>query len=538
MSEKKNGKPSLPKTGVRGAGKKASAKKSVCKGRKAEKRKDQRLGTERLASERTEVVTIFDMSEDGQGIGRTEEGLTLFVGGAVPGDRVRARITKEKKRYAFAETEEILTPSPDRIDSLCPYNDICGGCTMQELAPEAQHRLKEAQVRSKLERIAGLEAPTVRPLVTSPEEFRYRNKAEFAVRMESGEAVVGFMKRGSHEVFDCEDCLLQKRTTMAVAEAIRCLIDQGYLEIYDPKTKEGLLRSFTVKLCEGTGDLMLILTAAKPDLPNAQEIVDCVNDFVLEAQDDEEEFYLTSVVLEVKKKSLREYAEDYVVLAGERVITDEVNGLQFELAPASFYQVNTPQMVHLYEIAAQYAGLTGTETLLDLYCGVGTVGLSMVKQAGMVIGIEVVKEAILNANRNAVLNSVVNARYYAGKTEDILSRLFDPEDKIYASYLDPEAEIVAVLDPPRAGCEEAVLQTLADTGVSRIVYISCDPGTLARDVKRLTEMGYSFLEATPVEMFPWTGHIETVCFLSKLHSEQHIEVEVKMDELDLTLSRK
>lgn len=527
MGDDKKRKPALPKTGVTRSGR--GEKPAIPSGRRKKasgspKRKKAALRPQAGAHlqtvsdpERLETVRIVDLSDEGQGIGRTDEGLTIFVSGAVPGDLVRARITKEKKRYAFGTVEALIEGSPDRAEALCPYDGVCGGCTMQCLKPEAQHRLKEEQVRSKLERIAGIESPPVRPLVTSEESFRYRNKAEFSARIEEGgDPVVGFMKRGSHEVFDCEDCLLQKRTTMAVAAAVRTLLREGLLSVYDPKTKKGVLRSFTMKLCEGTGDLMLILTVASPELPYAQEIVDCVNDFILNAQDEEEEFYLTSVVLEVKKRSLREPPEDYVVLAGERVITDEVSGLRFELAPASFYQVNTPQMVRLYAIAEQYAGLTGTETLLDLYCGVGTVGLSMVEKAGTVVGIEVVKEAILNANRNAVLNGVVNARYYAGKTEDILPRLFDPKDKLYASYLDPSAEVVAVLDPPRAGCEESVLRTLADTGVSRIVYISCDPGTLARDVRRLAEYGYRFVEATPVEMFPWTSHVECVVLMSKV----------------------
>ncbi len=481
------------------------------------------------------TLSITDMTDDGKGIGHVD-GLAIFVSGSIPGDFIRARITQDKGRYALAEIVEILEPSENRTEPLCPYFDVCGGCALQNMKYDAQKAMKTEHVRNKLTRIGGIENPTLRPMIAPAEsEVSYRNKAVFAVYNGPEGAVVGFRQRGSHRVVDVRECRIQKEPVMAVAEAIRQLIDDGLLVVYkEPKKVYGrgkkasaskpgnqaMLREVTVKACEGTGEMMVVLTVTGKELAHAEEIVYAIDDAVNEAS---EEYALESVVLEIKKGDIHDFAKDYVPLAGRRTILDRVGisgrALDFEISASAFYQVNTPQMVRLYEKAAEYANLQGDEVLFDLYCGIGTIGLSMANRAAMVVGIEEVPGAVLDANRNAVINGIVNARYYTGKAEEILPRILDPEDKLYADYLYgpnlAERPRVVVLDPPRGGCAPELLETAASISPERIVYISCDAGTLARDVKKLQTLGYTFCEVTPVEMFPETMGVEACALLVK-----------------------
>ena len=481
-------------------------------------------------------LTITDMTDDGKGIGHVE-GMTIFVDGTIPGDQVRAKVVQNKKRYLVAELQEIQSPSPNRVEAACPHFGTCGGCSLQNMDYGAQLQLKEDHIRNKLERIGGLENPEIHSIIACP-ELHYRNKATFAVFDGSnGGPVVGFRQRGSHRVIDVSECLLQKEPVMAVANTMRELIRKGKIAVYrEPKKVYGRgkknrstqqasgstakLREFTVKTCEGTGEMMVVLTVTAKNLPHAEDIVYALDDAVNACSD---EFALESVILEVKKGDIHEFAKDYVPLAGKRTILDQVKigdqELDFEISGSAFYQVNTPQMVRLYETAAKYADLQGAEVLFDLYCGIGTIGLSMADQASMVVGIEEVPGAVLDANRNAVINGIVNARYYTGKAEEILPRLLASEDKLYADYLQKsgleDRPRVVVLDPPRGGCAAILLETVASVEPERIVYISCDAGTLARDVKILRGLGYEFREATPVEMFGMSMHVEIACLLSK-----------------------
>ena len=598
-------------------------------------------------------LEITDMTDDGKGLGRLS-GLAVFVMGAVPGDKVSARITGLKKRYAIAETVDLLEPSAARVQTPCPYYKECGGCSMLELTYEEQLRIKRRNIITKLERIGALENPTVRDVIgayaasesniaganavlerrksalssrnseLTPESayadsefrnvesnsenseaeaadteitsrssesnirgsdigttdqgselenqgfksenqdsesniagaadamgaesgtsfesaahepmFRYRNKAEFAVAIMGSGPLVGFNKRGSNKIVDCTDCLLQKRATMAAANAIRKLLRGKLISVYDARHGNGFLRGFTIKVCEGTGEMMLIFTGTSKHLPNAEKVIYTISDAIDAVSTDEEPYFLQSVVVEVNKaKDIRETATAYEVVAGSNTVTDITGGgMKFEISAPAFYQVNTKQMIKLYAKVREYACLKGGETVFDLYCGIGTIGLSMASEAGMIIGIESVKNAVIDANRNAVINGIVNARYYAGRAEQMMPRLLDKEDKLFVDYIDETAPKIAILDPPRAGCDEALLRAAASCDVDKIVYVSCDPGTLARDVKVLGELGYEFIEATPVDMFVATMHVETVALLSKLDVDKHIDVEIKLDELDLT----
>ena len=523
-------------------------------------------------------LEITDMTDDGKGLGRLS-GLAIFVAGAVPGDKVSTRITRLKKRYALAETITLLEASAVRVQPPCPYYKDCGGCSMLELSYDEQLRIKRKNIITKLERIGALEDPTVREVVgavdtigadggqagqigrpgkseefeetgqpeqiesaggTASEAFdsmlRYRNKAEFAVAMTSAGPLVGFNKRGSNKIVDCTDCLLQKRATMAAANAIRNLLQDKLISVYDVRHGKGFLRGFTIKVCEGTGEMMLIFTGTAKHLPNAEKVIYTISDAIDAVSTEAEPYFLQSVVVEVNKaKDVREPATAYEVVAGSNTVTDITDdGMKFEISAPAFYQVNTKQMSKLYAKVREYACLKGGETIFDLYCGIGTIGLSMATQAGMIIGIESVKNAVIDANRNAVINGIVNARYYTGRAEHVMPRLLDKEDKLFVDYIDENAPKIAILDPPRAGCDEALLRAVASCEVDKIVYVSCNPGTLARDIKLLGELGYEFVEATPVDMFVATMHVETVALLSKLDVDKHISVKIELYELDLT----
>ena len=510
----------------------------------------------------TVELEITDMTDDGKGLGRLS-GLAIFVAGAVPGDKVSTRITRLKKRYALAETITLLEASAVRVQPPCPYYKDCGGCSMLELSYDEQLRIKRKNIITKLERIGALEDPTVREVVgavdtigadggqagqigrpgkseefeetgqpeqiesaggTASEAFdsmlRYRNKAEFAVAMTSAGPLVGFNKRGSNKIVDCTDCLLQKRATMAAANAIRNLLQDKLISVYDVRHGKGFLRGFTIKVCEGTGEMMLIFTGTSKQLPNAEKVIYTISDAIEAVSTDEEPYFLQSVVVEVNKaKDLREPASAYEVVAGSNTITDITDdSMKFEISAPAFYQVNTKQMSKLYAKVREYACLKGGETVFDLYCGIGTIGLSMAADAGMIIGIESVKNAVIDANRNAVINGIVNARYYTGRAEQVMPRLLDKEDKLFIDYIDENAPKIAILDPPRAGCDEALLRAVASCEVDKIVYVSCNPGTLARDIKLLGELGYEFVEATPVDMFVATMHVECIALIQRVKS--------------------
>ena len=510
----------------------------------------------------TVELEITDMTDDGKGLGRLS-GLAIFVAGAVPGDKVSTRITRLKKRYALAETITLLEASAVRVQPPCPYYKDCGGCSMLELSYDEQLRIKRKNIITKLERIGALEDPTVREVVgavdtigadggqagqigrpgkseefeetgqpeqiesaggTASEAFdsmlRYRNKAEFAVAMTSAGPLVGFNKRGSNKIVDCTDCFLQKRATMAAANAVREVLRDKLLTVYDARHGKGFLRGFTIKVCEGTGEMMLIFTGTSKQLPNAEKVIYTISDAIDAVSTDEEPYFLQSVVVEVNKaKDVREPATAYEVVAGSNTVTDITDdGMKFEISAPAFYQVNTKQMSKLYAKVREYACLKGGETIFDLYCGIGTIGLSMATQAGMIIGIESVKNAVIDANRNAVINGIVNARYYTGRAEHVMPRLLDKEDKLFVDYIDENAPKIAILDPPRAGCDEALLRAVASCEVDKIVYVSCNPGTLARDIKLLGELGYEFVEATPVDMFVATMHVECIALIQRVKS--------------------
>jgi 23S rRNA (uracil-5-)-methyltransferase rumA len=579
-------------------------------------------------------LTIEDMSAEGRGIGKIyddERGFAVFVQDTVVGDRAKVELTKVKKNYAFGRVSEMLALSQDRQESFCPHSGLCGGCVYSQLSYEAQLALKEKQVREKLVRLGGLTDPVIMPIIGMGGEdvnevpFRYRNKASMPVSTgglitQKGGIVkpvheprVGFYRPKSHDVVDCEDCLLQSEPAMAAAAALRKFMEEDHITSYDPRWEKGLMRHMIVRTAAGTGEVMVILVINGKAIPNAPKLIEMLDEAIYNVPVYEDgplagvEFNLESVIVNINKSKNLEgqiLGEECITIAGKPTITEEVGGLSFEISPLSFYQVNREQMVRLYEKALEYASLKGDETVLDLYCGVGTIGLFAAaemnrrtaelnaaaaagqaaenaasgqaaaaalsgttasgqaaadKSPGRVIGIESVKGAVLDANRNATINGIVNARYVCGKAEEELPKMVCTkaqeeqavrevvkkrgEEAAKQELLKDEAlrithANVVILDPPRAGCEQPLLEAVVKAAPERIVYVSCDPATLARDIKWLGEYGYEFKEATPCDMFPWTGHVETVCLLSKLNTKQHIEINLDMDELDLTDAEK
>ncbi|NLD19194.1 MAG: class I SAM-dependent RNA methyltransferase [Clostridiales bacterium] len=529
---------------------------------------------------------IEDMSAEGQGIGRAE-GLVVFVPGGVIGDVVSVELTKVKKSYAFSKLLRIIEYSPHRDAAFeCEFFDSgCGGCPFGGIDYMAQTAMKERQVNEKLKRLAGLEQPLVRPIITMEETdndslgaYRYRNKATFPVSTGGiitrkggivenlGEPAVGFYRAKSHEVVDCEDCLLQSFPAMAAADALRRFMEEDNITAWDPKWEKGLLRHLIVKTAFTTKEVMVILVVNGKGIPNMAKLVEMLDDAIYDVG-----YSLESVIINVNKKPKpakdSAMGDENIVAAGKPVIVDKIGDLQFEISPGSFYQVNPVQVKRLYDKVREYCLMGDDEeqensqaageaigngeaaqgnawsgkpaedpadhVILDLYCGVGTIGLYCADIAESVIGIESVKDAVLDANRNSVINGIVNARYIcsraeeelpkhisAGKTAGKAHRTTDTDTGKEAAgkveALDISNADIAILDPPRAGCRPELLEAVAGLGIERIVYVSCDPATLARDIKLLIELGYEFKEATPVDMFPWTGHVECVVLMSRV----------------------
>lgn len=460
---------------------------------------------------------IIDLGDGGQGIAKAD-GLTIFLDGGIPGDKISYELTEIKKNYAKGNVIEILHPSKDRTEPPCPYEGDCGGCGLQNMNYQAQLALKQKWVKDRLQRIGSLENPKVLDILSMENPTSYRNKVQFPISRVSGEEKkergcnVGFYRAKSHDVINVDTCMVQSRAANAVARVIRRYVKEAKVPVYDSKEGTGVLRHVVVRTASGTGEVMVILVATQRQLPELEWLVSELRETFAELSDpmtasvNDKGYRLRSLILNLnKERSGETLGRENVTLFGQSTITDRLVDLEFEISPLSFYQVNPIQTERLYRKVKEYAGLTGNETVLDLYCGVGTIGLYLASDAKKVIGIESVRAAVLDANRNATINGIVNAEFIKGKAEEALPRLLDQGVK---------ADVV-VLDPPRAGCNPALLSAVAEAGPSRIVYVSCDPATLARDIKILGGLGYEFVEAQPVDMFAHALHVETVVLMSR-----------------------
>ncbi|MBR5228444.1 MAG: 23S rRNA (uracil(1939)-C(5))-methyltransferase RlmD [Firmicutes bacterium] len=475
-------------------------------------------------------IEIFDVSTSGEGIGRVE-GVVTFVPGLIPGDVATVEITEVKKNLAKGKIVSIDNPSADRCEAPCPYFEKCGGCTLQNMSYEAQLRLKDKQLKDKLDRIYGGEAPEIEPIIGMDDPWHYRNKGVFSVY--AGKAIVnkdgsvrnaerprvGFFDGKGRNIVEAKECLIQSGPAMAAAEALREYIKQTGFTIYDEKTKKGRLRQMIVRSGFESREVMVVLVVNGKKVPKPELLadlmfsaIDTLNDEV-EARYNEtgvpEEWYeLKSLIINHNSnRNLGEISTATEVIYGAPVIKDWAAGLEFEISALSFYQVNPVQMDKLYATVLEFADLKGDETVFDLYCGVGTIGLYCASKAKYVWGIESVKSAVIDANRNAVINGLVNIQFINGKAEE---KIFELEEKEIIPDL-------VIMDPPRAGCKPELLEAVLKASPEKIVYVSCDAGTLTRDLKILAgeDSVYKINRIRQVDQFCHSTHTETVVLLTK-----------------------
>ena len=454
-------------------------------------KKNQKLNHYRVGDHLT--VTISDMTRRGEGVGHVE-GQALFVDGAVVGETVEAELTAVKQQYLKGKMSRILAYSENRKTPDCPAFPECGGCQCLHLTASCENELKRQTVINAFKHIGGLTdvAEKVRPTIGMERPCRYRNKAQLKV----SDAGIGFYQKGSHAVVPIDDCMNQKRPLGPVMEVCQKWMTTLKLTPYDEKSRRGDVRGFLLRT-NRQGDAMVVPVVSH-ELSSEQKR-QTVQIFENLPQ-------LKSLLLNIHTKpNNRVLGAKTELLAGKAFIEETLCGYTFNISPQSFFQVNTVQAERLYEKAKVYAALTGKETLWDLYCGTGTIGICMAKDAGQVLGVEIVPEAVADAHKNSMRNHVQNISFICGKAEDVM-----PEQIRQGSRAD-----VAVVDPPRKGCARTLLDSLVACRIPKIVYVSCDPATLARDVGILTKAGYELIEATPVNMFPGTGHVETVALISR-----------------------
>lgn len=472
------------------------------------------------------TVTIEDMGNDGEGIGKVD-GFSLFVKDAVIGDKVEARITKVKKSYAYARLENLLVPSPFRVKPKCAVHRQCGGCQIQALSYEKQLEFKQKKVSGNLIRIGGFPEMLIdaimEPMIGMENPYRYRNKAQFPIGYDrENNLTTGFYAGRTHNIISNTDCVLGISENKEILETILYYMKEKHISAYDEVSGQGLVRHVLIRKGFSSGELMVCI------IINAKNLKDGKNqDFWEELVDALSKISnMTSVSINYNREKTNVIlGQEGKVLWGKPYITDTIGSVTFRISPLSFYQINPVQTEKLYGLALEYAELKGTETVWDLYCGIGTISLFLAGKARQVYGVEVVPQAIFDARENARLNGIKNAEFYVGKAEEVLPEKYGKEG-IYAD--------VIVVDPPRKGCDEKCLETMLKMCPEKIVYVSCDSATLARDLKVLCEGGYELKKVRGVDMFPGTGHVETVVLLSKLKSTKQIEVNLELSELDLT----
>lgn len=442
------------------------------------------------------IIHIHDLGTRAEGIGKVDD-FTIFVEKALPGDKIEARIIKVKKNFAFGKLINVIEPSSLRQEPKCPVAGQCGGCQLQHMTYEGQLNYKTKKVQDVLERIGKIEGVRVKPTLGMENPYGYRNKAQFPVRKENGQLKIGFFAPRSHRIIDTNTCDIQHKSNTQIIARVRGFLEDYNISIYDEKEHKGLVRHIVTKVGFKTHELMVCMVINGDVLPHSEILVEKLKAIS----------GMTSIVINHNKaKGNMILGPKITTVYGEAVIRDYIGDVQFEISPLSFFQVNPMQTKVLYEKVLEFAQLTGEETVWDAYCGIGSISLFLAKQAKMVYGVEIVPEAIKDARRNAVLNEIENVEFIVGLAEEVIPRKFK-EEGIKAD--------VVVVDPPRKGCDGKLLEAIVEIGPESIVYVSCDPGTLARDLKYLVGNGYRVMEVQPVDMFPMTGHVETIALIQR-----------------------
>ena len=476
----------------------------------------------------TAIVTIEDIGVNGEGIGRVD-GYTLFIKDAVIGDVAEVKVTKAKKNYGYARLMRVITPSKDRVEPVCPHARRCGGCQIQEMSYERQLAFKQAKVKGNLERIGGFSPEvtekTMDPIVGMDEPFYYRNKAQFPFGTDkAGNPVTGFYAGRTHDIIENTDCALGVSVNKEILELTLEFMKRYKIASYNETTGEGLIRHALIRYGFKTGEIMVCYVINGKKIPHAEALVEKLSAIK----------GMTSITISPNRNRTNVImGETYETLWGQGYITDYIGDVRYQISPLSFYQVNPAQTEKLYGLALKYAQLSGYETVWDLYCGIGTISLFLAQQAREVQGVEIVPQAIEDARRNAKINGIENARFYVGKAEEVLPKYYENYAKEHSGE-HAHADVI-VVDPPRKGCEESLLRTMVEMEPERIVYVSCDSATLARDLKFLCGGGgYRLEKWRAVDQFPMTVHVETVVLLSRKTPDDTIEVDLNLDELDAT----
>lgn len=439
-------------------------------------------------------IEIKDVSSDGNGVGEID-GFIVFVPYSVTGDILKIQIVKVQKTFAYGKIIKILTPSPKRCEVPCPAFGKCGGCSLMHIDYNYQLEIKKGIINNALKRIGGF-FEGVKEMIPAPSQFRYRNKMIFPIGDKNGEVISGFYRERSHDIIPLDDCLLGGEFNSAVLSAVKEYMRECSVKSYDEISGKGDIRRVFTRYGTVSGEIMVVISSRSENIPKKDVLVEKV----LKVSDK-----ITSIILNINtKKTNLVLGEKNIVLFGKDTISDTLLGIKYEISPYSFYQINHAQTENLYSKALEYADISKDDTVMDIYCGIGTISLSAAKQAKEVIGVEIVPEAIENAKKNAERNEIKNAKFYCADAEDIVPKLIK-------SGISPD---IVLIDPPRKGSDEATLSAIASVNPKRIVYVSCNPATLARDMKFLKTFGYVPEKICGVDMFANTNHVETVARLT------------------------
>lgn len=451
-----------------------------------------------LSKNKEYIVDIVDIGQGGVGIGKYE-GFTVFVDGGLIQDKIKVKITKSKKNYAVGDMVEIIEKSPFRVARKCSESlRQCGGCQIQELDYQKQLDIKTNEVKQVISRIGKLDDVIVHDTLGMEHPFRYRNKAQFPIQKKDNMPVIGFYKKKSHDLISTDECIIQHEVNDKIIKIIKTYIRAYNVSIYDEKTHKGLLRHVVTKVGFTTGEVMIVLVANGKKLPYLKELASVLKENI--------PGFKTLVVNVNTQKTNVILGKENIVAYGDGMIRDYIGELVFEISPLSFFQVNPLQTEVLYNKALEYANLGENDTVFDIYCGIGTISLFLAQKAKKVYGIEIVEDAIKDAKRNAKINNMDNVEFYVGKAEEVVPKM----------YKEGKRANVVVVDPPRKGCDEKVLDTIISMQPDRVVYVSCNPSTLARDLAYLNERGYKCHEIQPVDMFPHSVHVECVVLMSRV----------------------
>ena len=439
-------------------------------------------------------VYVEDLTHDGSGVAKVD-GYPLFIPGALPGEEAEVQVIKPMKKYGFAKLINVTKPSPDRVEPPCHVFWDCGGCQLQHLSYEAQLVQKQKTVRDVMERIGKLPHVPVHPVKGMDNPWRYRNKSQIPFSEQEGKVVSGFYKSRTHHIVDTDVCIIQGEEADELMSTLKHELQIMGIEAYDERTHRGMLRHLIVRKARATGELMVVLVTKSKKFPQKEEAIALIKRVVPN---------VTSIMQNVNSQKTNViFGNETISLHGKSFIVDTIGDIKFEISARSFYQVNSEQTEVLYDQALEYAQLTGNESVIDAYCGIGSISLFLAQQAKEVYGVEIVPQAIEDAKRNAELNGIDNAHFEAGPAEVVIPKWYEQGKRFD----------VLVVDPPRKGCDEKLLDTILEYKPKRIVYVSCNPATLARDLRILEDGGYRTQEVQPVDMFPHSSHVEAVTWL-------------------------